>query len=211
MDQTRADLRDPYSALEELARIALSGERRLQRLERLFRWTAALFVLTLALALYALAQGFGAAPAQAEARLGWPHVAPEVLPEQLEPDAGRKVHEPPADFHSRIEALRSRVTEAGDDEMNPFHALAVILNDIRGELRETRTMLAVMPQMGEDLGHVRGDLQRIAGTMESMEQKMAGIPLMAEDMRRLSTSIDIMTTSIDSTMGRMGRMMPYFW
>jgi len=211
MDQTRADPRDPYPAIEELARIALSGERRLQRLERLFRWTAALFVLTLALALYALAQGFGGAPARAQAPLGWPHVAPEVVPEEPESEADPLQPHRAADFHSRIEALRSRVTEAADEEMNPFHALAVILHDIRGVLHETRTMLAVMPQMGEDLGEMRGDMQRMAGTMASMDQKMTGIPLMAEEMRQLNTNIDIMTTSIDSTMGRMGRMMPYFW
>jgi hypothetical protein len=54
-------------------------------------------------------------------------------------------------------------------------------------------------------------MDRIATVMGSMDDKMSGVPLMAEEMRRLNLSIDIMTTSIDSTMGRMGRIMPYYW
>ena len=208
MDQTRMSQSDTSAAIADLARIALSGERRLQRLERLFRWTAALFLLTLTLALYALSQAFGAGGAQAQA--GWPHAAPDPIPEEAE--VADTIGKPWAgDFRARIEELRGRVAEAEVEAMDPGHALAVILHDMKDVLHETRQMLAVMPQMAEDMRDMRGDMERIAGTMDSMDDKMTGVPVMAEEMRRLNINIDIMTTSIDSTMGRMGRMMPYMW
>jgi hypothetical protein len=208
MDQTHMSERDTSAAIADLARIALSGERRLQRLEGLFRWTVALFLLTLTLALYALSQAFGAAGAQAQT--GWPHVAPDPTPEKAETAA--PVEERQAvDFRARIEELRAGVAAAEGEALDPGHALAVILHDIKDVLHETRQTLSVLPDMAEDMGHMRNDMERIAGTMGSMDDKMTGVPVMAEEMRRLNVSIDIMTTSIDSTMGRMGRMMPYMW
>ena len=208
MDQTRMSQSDTSAAIADLGRIALSGERRLQRLERLFRWTAALFLLTLALALYALSQAFGTAGAQAQA--GWPHAAPDPIPEKLETAEavgdGRE-----GGFRARIEGLRGRVAEAEAEALDLGHALAVILHDMKDVLHETRQMLAVMPQMADHMRDMRGDMERIADTMDSMDDKMTGVPVMAEEMRRLNINIDIMTTSIDSTMGRMGRMMPYMW
>jgi hypothetical protein len=208
MDQTRMTDRETAGAIADRARIAVSGEHRLQRLERPFRWTAAFFLLTLVLALYALFQGLAAGPARAQ--LGWPHAIPELAPEAAESaaDAGRAGAE---GFRTRIDELRVRVAAAEPDELDPTHALVVILHDIKDTLQETRQMLAVMPEMAEDLRQMRGDMERIAGTIGAMDGKMAGIPVMAEEMRRLSINIDIMTTSIDSTMGRMGRMMPYLW
>ena len=208
MDQNRMSESDTSAAIADLARIALSGERRLQRLEHLFRWTAALFLLTLTLALYALSQAFGAAGAQAQT--GWPHVAPDPMPEAAETAAPVEARQT-VDFRARIEELRGRVAEAEGEALDPVHALAVILHDIKDVLHETRQTLSVLPDMAEDMGHMRGDMERIAGTMGSMDDKMTGVPVMAEEMRRLNVSIDIMTTSIDSTMGRMGRMMPYMW
>jgi hypothetical protein len=208
MDQTRMSDAGTPAAIAELARIALSGERRLQRLERLLRSTAALFLLTLVLSLYLLFQALAAGPARAQ--LGWPHAIPDLAPEVVEPAAaaGRAGAEA---FRTRIEELRTRVAAAEPEELDTTHALVVILHDMKDALQETRQMLAVMPEMAEDLRQMRGDTERIAGTIGAMDDKMAGIPVMAEEMRRLSTNIDIMTTSIDSTMGRMGRMMPYLW
>ena len=208
MDQIRMSQIDTSAAIADLARIALSGERRLQRLERLFRWTAALFLLTLTLGLYALSQAFGAAGAQAQT--GWPHAVPDPIPGEVETtEAVGKGRE--GDFRARIEELRERVADAEAETLDPGHALAVILHDMKDVLHETRQMLAVMPQMAEDMRDMRADMERIAGTMDSMDDKMTGVPIMAEEMRRLNINIDIMTTSIDSTMGRMGRMMPYMW
>jgi hypothetical protein len=214
MDQAHSNCDEPARVIANLARIALSSERRLQRLERMFRGTAALFLLTLVLALYALSQVFGAAPVQAQAQplaqqpiqqRGWPHVAPEPIPPPLRRGPVAEEPLPPAAaFRARIEELRHHAGHAALEDLNPGHALAVLLQDLHDVLRETREMLAVMPQMGQDM-------RFIAGTMEAMDHKMTGVPVMAEEMRRLNTNIDIMTTSIDSTMGRMGRMMPYAW
>lgn len=217
MDPTRSTAHEAFAALEDLARIAVSSERRLQRLERMFRWTAGLFLLTLGLALYALSQALMVAPAQAQfsaqgpipaplqGQRAWPHGPPVPGPPSM-PTAptAEAPPGPEALFRDRIEALRHHAGQTALEALDPGHALAVILMDVHDVMQETRGMLAVMPQMGEDL-------RFIAGTMESMDRKMTGVPVMADEMRRLNANIDVMTTSIDSTMGRMGRMMPYVW
>lgn len=210
MHPSGAQCDDPRTVIEDLARIAASGERRLQRLERMFRWTAALFLLTLMLVLYALIQALAAGGAGAETPLGWPHVAPEVTADDLQVRPEPEVVGPRAEFHQRIETLRARLAQA-EEEPSPLEVIAVTLHDIRGVLHDTHAALEAMPQMAEDMSHMRGDMDRIATVMGSMDDKMSGVPLMAEEMRRLNLSIDIMTTSIDSTMGRMGRIMPYYW
>jgi hypothetical protein len=210
MHPTGTQYDDSRTAIEDLARIAVSGERRLQRLERMFRWTAALFLLTLMLVLYALTQALAAGGAGAEVPRGWPHAAPEVTADDLQVRPEPEAVGPRAEFHQRVEDLRARLAEA-EEEPSPFEVIAVTLHDIRGVLHDTRDALAAMPQMGENMSHMRGDMDRIATVMGSMDDKMSGVPLMAEEMRQLNLSIDIMTTSIDSTMGRIGRIMPYYW
>ena len=199
---------DPSAAIAELAHIQLAGERRLQRLERLFRWNLALLLSTLLLAAFALSQFLGAASAQP----GWPHVAPPPIPdpEVVEPVKAEPAS-PAEEFLTRIEALRTGIAGADAAQMNPFHAITVVLHDLREVLQESQRALNVLPEMVEEMREMRGDIGHIAATMDSMDAKMTGVPLMAEEMRRLNINIDIMTTSIDSTMGRMGRMMPYVW
>ncbi len=212
MEQIRTRLNDTPEAVADLVRVALAGERRLQRLERMFRWTVALFLLTLALSLYALSQAFGATDARAQS--GWPHAAPIPVPQVVAPARRETATEPEhlaQAFRDRVRRLKAEIAGLEDGELNVGHALAVILHDTRDVLHEVREMLAVMPAMGEDMHSMRGDMGRIAATMDSMDGKMTGVPVMAEEMRRLNVNIDIMTTSIDSTMGRMGRMMPYMW
>lgn len=200
---------DPSAAITELARIQIAGERRLQRLEKLFRWNVALLLSTLVLAAFALSQFLGGASAQP----GWPHVAPQPLPEprMAEPPVPADPASPAEEFLTRLEALRTGIAGADAAQMNPFHAITVVLHDLREVLKEGQQALAVLPEMVDEMREMRGDIGQIAATMESMDAKMTGVPMMAEEMRRLNINIDIMTTSIDSTMGRMGRMMPYVW
>jgi len=184
----------------------VAGEFRLQRLEKLFGWNLALLLSTLLLAAFALSQFLGSASAQP----GWPHVAPPPIPEPrvVEPEPPL----PPAEeFRSRVEALRAELAATDAAQMNPFHAITVVLYDLREVLQENQRALSVLPEMVEEMREMRGDIGHIAATMDSMDTKLTGVPLMAEEMRRLNINIDIMTTSIDSTMGRMGRMMPYVW
>jgi len=199
---------DPSAAIAELARIQLAGEHRLQRLERLFRWNLALLLSTLLLAAFALSQFLGSASAQP----GWPHVAPPPIPEPRVVEPAPQPTLPPAEeFRSRVEALRAELAATDAAQMNPFHAITVVLHDLREVLQESQRALAVLPEMVDEMREMRGDIGHIAATMDSMDTKLTGVPLMAEEMRRLNINIDIMTTSIDSTMGRMGRMMPYVW
>lgn len=208
MNQTPIRPSETSAAIAELARIQLAGERRLQRLERLFRWNMVLLLSTLLLAAFALTQFFGAASAQPS----WPHAAPEPIPEPRAAEPMEAEPTPPTqDFRARVEALRTGVAEADPEQMNPLHAMTVVLYDLQGVLDESREALAVLPEVVEELRQMRGDTGQIAATMDSLNGKMDGVPVMAEEMQRLNVNIDIMTTSIDSTMGRMGRMMPYIW
>ncbi|TVP84551.1 MAG: hypothetical protein EA347_10705 [Thioalkalivibrio sp.] len=198
------------AAIAELARIQLAGERRLQRLERLFRWNLVLLLSTLLLAAFALTQFFGAASAQP----GWPHATPQLMPEPqpIEPPVAAPAPESPMpDPRAGVEEPRAGVAGVEPEQMDPFHAITAVLHDLHGVLHESKEALAVLPEMVEEMRQMRGDVGRIAATMDSMDGKMDGVPVMAEEMHRLNVNIDIMTTSIDSTMGRMGRMMPYVW
>jgi hypothetical protein len=148
MHPSGAQYDDPRTVIEDLARIAASGERRLQRLERMFRWTAALFLLTLMLVLYALTQALAAGGAGAEAPRGWPHAAPEVTADDLQVRPEPEAIGPRAEFHQRVEHLRARLAEA-EEEPSALEVIAVILHDMKDVLHETRQMLAVMPQMAK--------------------------------------------------------------
>lgn len=205
MNQNPVRPSDTSAAIAELARIQLAGERRLQRLERLFRWNLVLLLSTLLLAAFALTQFFAAASAQP----GWPHATPQIVPEPRPIEPPEAAPAPPApDARAEVEEPRNGEEPAA---LDPFHAVTAVLLDLHGVLYESREALAVLPEMVEEMRRMRGDVGRIAATMDTMDGKMDGVPKMAEEMHRLNVNIDIMTTSIDSTMGRMGRMMPYVW
>lgn len=193
--------KDPYCELgavvENLAAACESNERRLRRTEGLLRWTTGLLALALALLFYDNAASL-VGQAHAEAR-----EAPRQETEQdIRKDAGDEMaqvegaaDDARAGFEDRMKALKGRLAGLEADAMEPGHAIAVILHD----LKET---LEVMPRIG-------ADMDRIATIMDQMNVKMNGVPVMAAEMQQMNYKMGIMTYGVDSTMGRMGRMMPW--
>jgi hypothetical protein len=202
VEATHAD-----GAIVALERLAVAAELRLLRLERLFRWTMALLLLLVLMGLYLLLPVLGAQTAWAQR--GWPHEVPERFPEPAalpEPVRGLDAD----GFNARIEALRGQLAE-GTGPMDPLQALVVILQDLRVVAQQNQQLLAPIPALAGDIAALREHVAQAAGHLEAMEGRLAATPLLVEELRRLNVSIDIMTSSIDSTMGRMGRMMPYAW
>lgn len=193
---------NPYyelgAAVENLAAVCESNERRLRRTEGLLRWTTGALALALALLLYDHA-GSLVGQAHAEAREAPPL---EKLERDIEKDVEgemqkveRAADTARADFEGRMKALKGRLAGLEADAMEPGHAIAVILHDLKQTLE-------VMPRIG-------ADMDRIATTMDQMNVKMNGVPVMAGAMQQMNHKMGIMTYGVDSTMGRMGRMMPW--
>jgi hypothetical protein len=51
----------------------------------------------------------------------------------------------------------------------------------------------------------------ISQELRNLNIALSSVPLMVEEMRRMNASIGVMSYGMDSTMGRMGRMMPGGW
>ncbi|MDZ7752365.1 MAG: hypothetical protein U5S82_11990 [Gammaproteobacteria bacterium] len=192
---------DPYyeldAVVENLAAACASNERRLRRTEGLLRWTTGGLVLALVLLLYDNTASL-MGQAHAEAR----ETPLQEMERDIKKDAGdevakveRATDDARAGFEGRMKALKGRLAGLEADAMEPGHAIAVILHD----LKET---LEVMPRIG-------ADMDRIASIMDQMNVKMNGVPVMAGEMQQMNHKMGIMTYGVDSTMGRMGRMMPW--
>lgn len=91
-----------------------------------------------------------------------------------------------AEFDQFMESLRHDVKSA--ENFNPGKTIAVILHDMQ-------LALQAMPAMAKD--------------MREMNAKMSSVPVMADQMGQMNWKMGIIAHDIDSTMGRMGRMMPW--
>lgn len=198
MEKTNNPYYELGTTVGNLAALCESNERRLRRTEGLLRWTSGLLALVLALVLYDNA-GSLMNQAHAETREASPLQRMEQDVKEDMTDEVAKVEktmdEARADFEGRMEALKSRLAGLEADAIEPGHAIAVILHDLKQTLE-------VMPRIG-------ADMDRIATTMDQMNVKMNGVPVMAGEMQQMNYKMGIMTYGVDSTMGRMGRMMPW--
>ncbi len=95
-------------------------------------------------------------------------------------------------FHSMIESIRSNMNKAG--RFDPAHSITVILKDMKD-------MLEAVPRMADNM-----DTMNVA--MQEMNVKMSAMPAMAVDMHHMNGKMGVMSHGVDSTMGRMGRLMP---
>ncbi len=174
-----------------LTQAVTAGERRIRTLERAYRRVGLFMIAALLVGGY-LAYGIGSAvPAAAEGRSGGDEPTP------LGRDVARLERWASAEharFDAAIERLRS---EAGQEaaKLDPAHAVAVMLKDMRD-------LLMAMPEMARDMNVM-------TQAMQEMNAKMTAMPAMAADMHQMNLTMGIMSRSVDSTMGRMGRMLPW--
>jgi hypothetical protein len=89
-----------------------------------------------------------------------------------------------AAFVARMESLRADLNKVDDMEQHAAATVAVLLHDIKA-------MLEAMPGMANNMAIMTHDVNRMTFYVDQMNYKMG-----------------VITGGIDSTMGRMGRMMP---
>lgn len=198
MEAQTQELNHLRALVDDLAVLSARHERRLRRSERLLRGSLAALVLSLsALAFQAvitLSAPASAEPEKPSAVEPGPHEAGATQKAAGQRAKGAKGDTRTA-FDGRMEALREKLAGMEATALEPGHAVSVILHDIKA-------MLEVMPRMGEDMN-------RIAATMDQMNVKMNGVPVMAREMQQMNFKMGVMSYGVDSTMGRMGRMMPW--
>lgn len=91
-------------------------------------------------------------------------------------------------FEARMLGMKKRLAEAKAESVDTAHMVAVILHDMKKALE-------AMPAMAED--------------MHQMNAKMSAVPAMAAEMHDMNMKMGIMAHGVDTTMGRMGRMVPW--
>lgn len=92
------------------------------------------------------------------------------------------------DFEARMLGLKQRLGAVKEDAADTGKLVAVILHDMQKALQ-------AMPAMAQD--------------MHEMNAKMSAVPAMAAEMQAMNARMGIMAYGVDSTMGRMGRMVPW--
>lgn len=186
----------------DIARLTLlttRSEARLKDLERRRRW---LSVLILGGGLLAFLVGhFSAGPQSAQADSGLGAAAGQVE-QALERRAQAAITELSGfeekerqRFSEIIAGVRQDLNRAKDGAFEPGIAVAVILHDMK-------QMLEAVPRMADDM-------HRMTNDMHEMNQKMSAVPAMAAEMNLMNRQMGVMSQGVDSTMGRMGRMMPW--
>jgi hypothetical protein len=184
--------------VDRLIAVDTRSEARLQALERRrrrFPW------LTIGVAMLAFILGhFSAAPqsARAEASASSLVRAEQAVVEKAKTgieDVVALERKEQQRFHSIMEGARRDLNRAKDTGFDAGIAVAVILHDMK-------RMLEAVPRMADDM-------HRMTGDMHEMNQKMSAVPAMAAEMNVMNRQMGVMSRGVDSTMGRMGRMMPW--
>jgi hypothetical protein len=185
--------------IEHLAALAARSESRLQALEGRRRGAPGLVLGTLLLATFA-AGHFTAGPpaARAESPGEWIGHAEQATIETAKAgirDVVALEQKEQQRFHQVMEGVRQDLNRAKEKSFEPAVAVAVILHDMK-------RMLEAVPRMADDM-------HRMTADMHEMNQKMSAVPAMAAEMNMMNRHMGVMTQGVDSTMGRMGRMMPW--
>lgn len=168
--------------IQTLAEAHSRAERQLRRLEgRLRIWQYAA-MLTTALFFLSLGVVSGVAISAQD-----PAAASGTAPGPADPKKPfRPVRAGLDDLHNVIEREREKM--ARSNELDPAHAIAIFLYDVK-------EAMAVMPDIASD--------------MKEMNAKMGAVPVMAAEMQQMKVQMGIMSRSVNSTMGRMGSMFPW--
>jgi hypothetical protein len=172
-------------ALDLLAR----SERRCRDLERRQRRISAAVVLVLTLGLGATVAGLSGALAEDRPAVRGPEstvvdlaARREALLSALPADKRKQVEE----FSGQVQWLTEFMRASPDFDAGA--AVALFLS-----------------MMVRDISAVPGMYQE----MQVMNARMAAVPAMAAELQGINAKMSVMTSAMDSTMGRAGRMMPW--
>ena len=170
--------------MERLTLALEQSEQRLRRTERQLRLLGLSAMTAIALWFFTGLQG--TTPAYAENVV-------ERLEHKLSDDVAALEKKGEEDFR----ALMGRVKQdlAAAERVDPAHMVAVILHDMKN-------MLEAVPRMADDVNRMANDMQQMNG-------KMNAVPAMAGEMQQMNVKMGVMAHGVDTTMGRMGRWMPW--
>ena len=172
-------------ALDLLAR----SERRCRDLERRQRRISAAIVLVLTLGLGATVAGLSGALAEDRPPVRDPE--PTVV-----------------DLAARREALLSALPADKRKQVEEFSGQVQWLSEFMRASPDFDAGAAValfLSMMARDVGAVPGMYQE----MQVMNARMAAVPAMAAELQGINAKMSVMTSAMDSTMGRAGRMLPW--
>lgn len=182
----------PPPGLEELVRLLTDEVRAARReAERQRRWLR-LLSGALVLALTAVA-GWGVAPFLPEALAQAPPRAPAASPEQLAARRSELLAMLPADKQRELASFEREVDwlkgymQTWDEGM--AGAVVAIM------LFRMSQSIETMPSMEQQ--------------MRGMSGQMAALPAIVAELAQINAKMHVITASMDSTMGRAGRMMPW--
>lgn len=186
--------------LDQLLKVAERSEARLQALERRRHWQP-LLLASMLLGGYlmgTLSAGSNMAVAEpsANASLAAPAVSARTT-DANHADAGPTgiVRAASSDFHRVMSGVRQEVSALESGEFDSGKAIAVILHDMR-------ELLEAMPEMASDMRAMTGD-------MHKMSADIGAVPGMARDLNVMTHRVSEMSYGVNSTLGRMGGMMPW--
>lgn len=160
------------------------NEQRLKRTERQLRFFGLSAIS--AMALWLFAGPHAGTPVHAEGVI-------ERVEHKVEQDIAALEKKSEQDFRALMARVKKDLASA--ERADPAHMVAVILHDVKDAL--------------EAVPHMAEDMQSMAHDMRQMNAKMSAVPAMAGEMQQMNLKMGVMTYGVDSTMGRMGRWMPW--
>jgi hypothetical protein len=112
------------------------------------------------------------------------------------------------DLEARRQALLAQLPAEQRQEIGDFSAKVQWLHEFMRTSPEFDAGAAValfLSMMVRDISSVPGMYQE----MQVMNARMAAVPAMAAELQGINAKMSVMTSAMDSTMGRAGRMMPW--
>ena len=170
--------------IERLTLALDRSEQRLRRTERQLRFFGLSAIS--AIALWLFAGPYAGTPVHAEGVIA-------SVEHKIEQDIAALEKKSEQEFRTLMGRVKQDLAAA--ERADPAHMVAVILHDMKN-------MLEAVPRMADDV-------ERMANDMQQMNGKMSAVPAMAGEMQQMNLKMGVMTYGVDSTMGRMGRWMPW--
>lgn len=187
MQQYEGVLRQLTLNIQQLNDSVASSEKRFRSLERMYRWGGLVLLSAIALIFYIGLNVADEAKAQQSIVKGIDQDAKKVTQDALRISTAERLQ-----LAKTVEHLREDLRKG---KASPETIIAIVLHDMKVALES-------MPDMAEDMDSMSKDMAQMNG-------KMTAVPVMAAEMQKMNATMAVMGAGVDSTMGRMGRIIPW--
>ena len=157
-----------------------------------------------------------------------PRIAPQrmadVDPEAAEAERQRLIASLPAEERSRIERFEEQIKWVSDymdvyTDFRPGAAITLFLAKMNDSVQVMPAMYAEVRSMQQEMQSIDHEIRTmnekmdalpaLANDVQGMNGKMNALPILATEVQGIHAQMAVMSTNMDSTMGRAGRMMPW--